>query len=98
MTEPIHWQGPYPVDGGTRCKRWVAYIAVGTELGVTYYPDDKPAQSYRYRVECGYNRPVATGTRSNLRDAQKAARDAIIDYADGLAEAARRITSKIEAP
>lgn len=100
QNEPIVWTGPHPVDGGTRCQRWLLLVdrQTTTTLAVTYYPDDKPGSNYRYRVECGYNCPVATGAAESLADAKKAARDALIDFADALGEAGRRIVSTVKPP
>lgn len=88
MTEPIHWTGPRDFDAGdVIAQRWQADFR-SAELVVLFYPTAKNRYHWRVRV---YNAVIGSHIQRTLPEAQKAARDKLIAYADELAAAARRI-------
>lgn len=96
---PIHWTGPHK-DPSTDWLSWRTTVAGHT---LTVATDDQ-SSGFLWAVTHGGRRiPSVPKDRLDrcchtLPLAQKAARDAIIDYADGLADAARRVVSTIKPP
>lgn len=87
-SEPIHWTGPVDFDAGdVIAQRWQAYFR-SAELVVLFYPTAKNRYHWSARV---FNGGIGSHVARSLPEAQKAARDKLITYADELAQAARRI-------
>ena len=99
QNEPIHWTGPHFVGQNPTEKIWRLEVPGEATLEVSWYTAATPAdhEGYVFTVQVRGSE-IAMGGRLSLADAQKAARDAIIDYADALAEAGRRIVSTIIPP
>lgn len=100
QNEPIHWTGPHYIGQNPTEVVWRLTIPGKASLEVSSNADSSLpplSEAFVFTAQVRGSE-IALGGRLSLAVAQKAARDAIIDYADELAEAGRRIVSTIKPP